>query len=183
MSVTEAAEDNKVIENKHFVCIHGHFYQPPRENPWLEQIEVEDSAAPYHDWNERICAECYAPNTHARILDDSGKVGRMINNYEWISFNIGPTLLRWLEHHAPNVLETIQTADQKSMERCNGHGNALAQAYNHIILPLANPREKILQVRWGIASFKHYFHRKPEGMWLPETAVSTETLETLAETR
>ena len=107
---------------KRFFCIHGHFYQPPRENPWLEAIEVEDSAVPYHDWNERICAECYAPNAHARIVDGSGRVHRMINNYEWISFNIGPTLLAWMERHERRVLEAIREGDRKSLERCRGHG-------------------------------------------------------------
>jgi alpha-amylase/alpha-mannosidase (GH57 family) len=166
---------------KRFFCIHGHFYQPPRENPWLEAIEVEDSAVPYHDWNERICAECYAPNAHARIVDGSGRVHRMINNYEWISFNIGPTLLAWMERHEPRVLEAIRQGDRKSLERCRGHGNAIAQAYNHTILPLASRREKALQVRWGIEVFRHYFQREPEGMWLPEAAVDTETLEVLLE--
>ncbi len=167
---------------KRFFCIHGHFYQPPRANPWTETIEIEDSAAPYHDWNERICAECYAPNTQARIVDGAGQVQRMINNYEWISFNIGPTLLAWLERHEPRVLEAILEADAKSADRCGGHGNAIAQAYNHTILPLATVRDKDLQVRWGIEVFRHYFHREPEGMWLPETAVDTETLEVLAGT-
>jgi alpha-amylase/alpha-mannosidase (GH57 family) len=166
---------------KRFFCIHGHFYQPPRENPWLEAIEVEDSAAPYHDWNERICAECYAPNAHARIVDGSGQVHRMINNYEWMSFNIGPTLLAWMERHGRRTLEPILEADRKSSERCGGHGNAIAQPYNHTILPLARRRDKSLQVRWGIEVFRRHFGRDPEGMWLPETAVDTETLEVLAE--
>ena len=169
------------IASNRFVCIHGHFYQPPRENPWLERIEVQDSASPFHDWNERICAECYAPNAHARIQDDSGRVERMINNYSWISYNIGPTLLMWLEHKAPRVLEAILEADRWSAERCQGHGNAIAQAYNHTILPLAGKQDKDLQVRWGIDTFCRYFQREPEGMWLPETAVDTETLETLAD--
>ncbi len=168
-------------DRKRFLCIHGHFYQPPRENPWLEAIEVEDSAAPYHDWNERICAECYAPNAHARIVDGSGQVHRMINNYEWISFDIGPTLLAWMERHGRRTLEAILEADRKSMERCGGHGNAIAQAYNHTILPLARRRDKVVQVRWGIGAFRHHFGREPEGMWLPETAVDTETLEVLVE--
>jgi len=168
-------------QGKRFFLIHGHFYQPPRENPWIESIEVEDSAAPYHDWNQRICAECYAPNAHARIVDGSGQVHRMINNYEWISFNLGPTLLAWMERHARRTLEAILAADRKSLKRCGGHGNALAQAYNHTILPLAGRRDKELQVRWGIEVFRRYFGREPEGMWLPETAVDTETLEVLAE--
>lgn len=164
-----------------FLCVHGHFYQPPRENPWLEQIELEDSSAPYHDWNERICAECYGPNAHARIVEGSGRVKRMINNYAWMSFNFGPTLLTWLERHAPRVLAAIQEADRISRERCDGHGNAIAQAYNHTILPLSSLRDKRLQVEWGVEAFLHYFRREPEGMWLPETGVDTETLETLAE--
>ncbi len=164
-----------------FVCIHGHFYQPPRENPWLEQIEVQDSAAPFHDWNERICAECYGPNAHARIQNSEGRVERMINNYEWISFNVGPTLLVWLERAAPHLLRAIQDADRASVKRCRGHGNAIAQAYNHTILPLAGLRDKQIQVRWGIEAFHHYFQRPPEGMWLPEAAVDLETLEVLAD--
>jgi alpha-amylase/alpha-mannosidase (GH57 family) len=168
-------------DRKRYFCIHGHFYQPPRENPWLEAIEVEDSAAPYHDWNERIRAECYAPNAHARIVDRDGRVHRMINNYEWISFNIGPTLLGWMERHARRTLESILEADRKSAERCGGHGNAIAQAYNHTILPLSGRRDKTVQVRWGIEVFRHYFQREPEGMWLPETAVDTETLEVLVD--
>lgn len=169
------------IADNRFVCIHGHFYQPPRENPWLESIEVQDSAVPYHDWNERICAECYAPNSHARIQNTTGIVERMINTYEWISYNIGPTLLIWLEQNAPEVLEAILEADRKSTERCQGHGNAIAQAYNHTILPLASKRDKHIQVRWGINTFRRYFRREPEGMWLPETAVDTETLEALVD--
>jgi len=164
-----------------FICIHGHFYQPPRENPWLEQIEVQDSASPFHDWNERICAECYAPNAHARILDPVGRVERMLNNYEWISFDVGPTLVAWLEQKAPQVLQAIQEADRRSLERCGGHGNALAQAYNHVILPLAGRRDKRLQVRWGIESFRRTFGRNPEGMWLPEAAADLETLEVLVD--
>ncbi len=177
MKTPERREDRR----KRFFCIHGHFYQPPRANPWTEAIEVEDSAAPYHDWNERICAECYAPNSHARIVNGSGQVQRMINNYEWISFNVGPTLLAWMERHEPRVLEAILDADVKSARRCGGHGNAIAQAFNHTILPLSSRRDKSVQVRWGIEVFRHYFHREPEGMWLPETAVDTETLEVLAE--
>jgi alpha-amylase/alpha-mannosidase (GH57 family) len=169
------------IATGRFFCIHGHFYQPPRENPWLEAIEVEDSAAPYHDWNERICAECYAPNAHARIVDRSGQVHRMINNYEWISFNVGPTLLAWMKRHGRRTLEAVLEADRKSAERCGGHGNAMAQAYNHTILPLADRKDKVLQVRWGIQVFRDCFQREPEGMWLPETAVDSETLEVLAE--
>ena len=164
-----------------YVCVHGHFYQPPRENPSLEAIELQDSAYPYHDWNERICAECYAPNAFSRLLDDQERIISLVNNYSQISFNFGPTLLSWIETNAPKVYEAIQHADQASQERFAGHGSAMAQAYNHMILPLANRADKTTQVKWGIADFEHRFHRKPEGMWLPETAVDIETLEVLAE--
>ncbi len=164
-----------------YVCVHGHFYQPPRENPSLEAIELQDSAYPYHDWNERICAECYAPNAFSRILDDQQRIISLVNNYAQISFNFGPTLLSWIEANAPKVYEAIQHADQASQERFGGHGSAVAQAYNHMILPLANRADKTTQVKWGIADFEHRFHRKPEGMWLPETSVDIETLEVLAE--
>ena len=164
-----------------YVCVHGHFYQPPRENPSLEAIEVQDSAYPYHDWNERVCAECYAPNALSRILDDQDRVVELVNNYAQMSFNFGPTLLSWMEEKAPKVYESIQLADKLSQEKFSGHGSAIAQAYNHIILPLANRRDKNTQVKWGIRDFEHRFQRKPEGMWLPETAVNFETLEVLAE--
>jgi alpha-amylase/alpha-mannosidase (GH57 family) len=163
-----------------FLCIHGHFYQPPRENPWLEAVEVQDSAYPYHDWNERITAECYAPNAASRILDGEGRVERIVNNYARISFNFGPTLLSWLEAKKPEVYRSILAADVESRERFSGHGSALAQGYNHIILPLANRRDKRTQILWGLADFERRFGRKAEGMWLPETAVDLETLELLA---
>jgi len=163
-----------------YVCIHGHFYQPPRENPWLEAIELQDSAYPYHDWNERITAECYAPNAKSRILDEKGRIVQMANNYAKISFNFGPTLLAWLEEKAPDVYSAILEADQESCKSFAGHGSALAQAYNHMILPLANRRDKVTQILWGIRDFEHRFGRKPEGMWLPETAVDLETLDILA---
>ena len=164
-----------------YLCIHGHFYQPPRENPWLEAIELQDSAHPYHDWNERITAECYATNTAARILDDAGRILKIVSNYPKISFDFGPTLLSWLETRAPKVYQAILDADKVSQEHFSGHGSAMAQAYNHIIMPLANRRDKITQVVWGIRDFEHRFGRRPEGLWLPETAVDTETLEILAE--
>jgi alpha-amylase/alpha-mannosidase (GH57 family) len=164
-----------------FICIHGHFYQPPRENAWLEAIEVQDSAFPYHDWNDRITAECYATNATTRLLDEKGLIRGIVNNYSQISFNFGPTLLSWLENHAPAVYQAILEADRQSRERFSGHGSALAQAYNHMIMPLAAPRDKQTQVLWGIRDFEHRFQRKPEGMWLPETAVDVPTLETLAE--
>lgn len=163
-----------------FVCIHGHFYQPPRENPWLESVEVQDSAAPFHDWNERITAECYGRNTAARIYDGEGRIEGILNNYSRISFNFGPTLLAWLKEKMPWVHDSIVEADHQSRERFSGHGSALAQNYNHIILPLANERDKETQVRWGVLDFEERFGRKPEGMWLAETAADTPTLEVLA---
>ena len=162
------------------ICVHGHFYQPPRENPSLEAIELQDSAYPYHDWNERIAAECYSPNATSRILDTEQRITQMVNNYAHISFNFGPTLLSWIEPNVPKTYQALLEADKSSQEKFSGHGSALAQAYNHMILPLANTRDKVTQIKWGIADFKHRFGRAPEGMWLPETAVNTETLETLA---
>jgi alpha-amylase/alpha-mannosidase (GH57 family) len=164
-----------------YICIHGHFYQPPRENPWLEAIELQDSAYPYHDWNERITAECYAPNSASRILDAEQRVARIVNNYSEISFNFGPTLLSWMQSGAPETYQRILEADRASVERFSGHGSALAQCYNHMIMPLANLRDKHTQVLWGIRDFEYRFGRLPEGMWLPETAVDVETLEVLAE--
>lgn len=163
-----------------YICIHGHFYQPPRENPWLEAVEMQDSAAPYHDWNERVTAECYAPNTSARILDPEGRIESIVNNYEKISFDFGPTLLAWIKENSPEVYHAILQADERSRERFSGHGSALAQAYNHLILPLANARDKRTQVVWGFRDFESRFGRPPEGMWLPETAVDMESLEVLA---
>lgn len=163
-----------------FLCIHGHFYQPPRENPWLESIEIQDSAYPYHDWNERITAECYAPNTASRNLDRDGRIMGIISNYARISFNFGPTLLLWMEKNSPDTYREILEADRQSIVWRSGHGAALAQVYNHIIMPLATLRDKQTQVRWGIRDFEHRFQRFPEGMWLAETAVDTETLEVLA---
>ncbi len=165
----------------HFLCIHCHFYQPPRENPWLEAVELQDSAYPYHDWNERITAECYAPNSASRILDADNRIKKIVNNYARISFNFGPTLLSWLEENAPETYQAILDADRESQKAFSGHGSAIAQAYNHIILPLANRRDKCTQVVWGIRDFEHRFGRHPEGMWLPETAADIETLDVLAE--
>jgi alpha-amylase/alpha-mannosidase (GH57 family) len=164
-----------------FICIHGHFYQPPRENPWIEEVEIEDSAFPYHDWNARITAECYAPNTASRILDTKKSIVDIVNNYASISFNFGPTLLMWLEQNNPKVYSAILDADKESMKQFSGHGSALAQVYNHIIMPLASSRDKRTQVIWGIQDFRHRFGRAPEGMWLAETAVDLETLEILAD--
>lgn len=162
------------------ICIHGHFYQPPRENPWLETVEVQDSAAPFHDWNERITNECYAPNARARLLDGDGRIEKIVSNYSRMSFNFGPTVLSWMKDKMPEIHDAIVSADKKSRERFSGHGSALAQNYNHMILPLANARDKNTQVLWGIRDFETRFGRKPEGMWLAETAADNETLEVLA---
>ncbi|MDI9611689.1 MAG: DUF3536 domain-containing protein [Acidobacteriota bacterium] len=166
---------------ENYICIHAHFYQPPRENPWLETIERQESARPWHNWNERITAECYRPNSIARILDARGRIDRVLNNYSRISFNFGPTLLGWLEANDPWTYRRILAADRESVERFSGHGSALAQAYNHAILPLCNRRDKWTQLVWGIRDFTHRFGRQPEGMWLPETAVDLETLDMMAE--
>lgn len=163
-----------------YICIHGHFYQPPRENAWLEVIEVQDSAHPYHDWNERISAECYAPNAASRILE-SGVIKNIVNNYSRISFNFGPTLLSWLETNDPETYNAVLEADKESQKFFDGHGSALAQVFNHIIMPLANERDKRTQILWGIRDFEYRFGRSPEGMWLAETAVDIDTLEALAE--
>jgi alpha-amylase/alpha-mannosidase (GH57 family) len=163
------------------ICIHGHFYQPPRENPWLEEVEVEDTAYPYHDWNTRITAECYGPNAVSRILDSEKRIIDIVNNYSRISFNFGPTLLTWMETNKPEVYAAILEADVESRKRFSGHGAAIAQVYNHIIMPLATSRDKHTQIHWGIKDFEHRFRRKPEGMWLAETAVDIETLDMLAE--
>jgi alpha-amylase/alpha-mannosidase (GH57 family) len=162
------------------VCVHGHFYQPPREHPWLEQVEQQDSAYPFHDWNERITAECYGPNTHARILDEDGRIRAISDNYSRMSFNIGPTLLAWMEEAAPAVHDAIVAADAAGARRFGGHGSAMAQVYNHVIMPLASERDRVTQVVWGIADFRHRFGRDPEGMWLAECAADTPTLEVLA---
>jgi alpha-amylase/alpha-mannosidase (GH57 family) len=164
-----------------FICIHGHFYQPPRENPWLETVELQDSAAPYHDWNERVTAECYAPNAHARLVDGNGRIERIVNNYAKISFDFGPTLLSWMKDKAPDIHQAIVDADKASRAQFSGHGTALAQCYNHIIMPLASRRDKYTQAAWGIRDFEFRFGRKPEGMWLPETAADDESLDVLAE--
>jgi alpha-amylase/alpha-mannosidase (GH57 family) len=161
-----------------YIAIHGHFYQPPRENPWFEFIEAEESAHPFHDWNERIALECYQPNAHARILDEKGKILEIVNNYSSISFNFGPTLLPWLEKNFQSVYQKILVADREGLRRF-GYGNAIAQVYNHIIMPFANERDKETEVLWGMADFEKRFHRKPEAMWLPETAVNIPTLQVL----
>lgn len=164
-----------------YICVHGHFYQPPRENPWLEAVEIQDSAYPYHDWNERITAECYATNTAARIVDGERRITDIVSNYARISFNFGPTLLSWMELATPEVYRAVLEADRRSIEWRSGHGAAIAQVYNHMIMPLANSRDKRTQVLWGLRDFEYRFQRRPEGMWLAETAVDLETLELLAE--
>jgi alpha-amylase/alpha-mannosidase (GH57 family) len=164
-----------------YICIHGHFYQPPRENAWLEFVEVQDSAYPFHDWNERITAECYSPNAMSRTLDGEGRIDRITNNYSRISFNFGPSLLAWLAAREPEVYRAIIDADKDSRTSFSGHGSAMAQSYNHTILPLSTSRDKYTQVLWGIRDFEFRFGRKPEGMWLPETAVDLEVLDILAQ--
>jgi len=166
---------------KKSICIHGHFYQPPRENPWLEAVELQESAFPYHDWNERIASECYAPNARSRLLDGDGRIESIVSNYSRMSFNFGPTLLSWLKEKMPDVHAAIVESDVKSRERFSGHGSAMAQGYNHMIMPLANEGDKHTQVIWGIKDFEHRFGRKPEGMWLPETAADDESLDVLAQ--
>ena len=168
-------------QNKKYLTIHGHFYQPPRENPWLEAIELQDSALPFHDWNERINKECYNPNSVSKIVDSRNRILDIVNNYEHISFNFGPTLLSWMEQFAPLTYERIIKADIESISEHDGHGNAMAQVYNHIIMPLANENDKITQVKWGVKDFEYRFGRKPEGMWLAETAVDDDTLRVLEE--
>jgi len=168
-------------ERKLYAVIHGHFYQPPRENPWTESIELQKSAFPYHDWNERITHECYLPNSFAKIKDEKGKILSIVNNYSYLSFNFGPTLFSYLEKNFKEEYHKILEGDRISLKKNNGHGNALCQAYNHIILPLANHRDKVTQIRWGIVDFKYRFGRMPEGMWLPETAVNMEVVNVLVE--
>lgn len=164
------------------LVIHGHFYQPPREDPWTGSVPMEPSAAPFHDWNARITTECYGPVSRAR-LPSGGADGepRFLNALEWISFDFGPTLLEWLEREAREVYDRVLEADRRSRARLGGHGNAIAQPYHHVILPLASRRDKRTEVRWGIADFERRFGRAPEGMWLPETAVDAETLDVLAD--
>jgi len=167
--------------SKRFICIHGHFYQPPRENPWLETVETQDSAAPYHDWNERICAECYATNGAARIVNEKNKIMRIVNNYARISFNFGPTLLSWLKDNAQRTYRMIQDGERRSRKAFKGHSSAMAQVYNHIIMPLASERDRLTQIRWGIADYEKHYGARPEGMWLAETAADSRSLELLAQ--
>ncbi|GBF23246.1 glycoside hydrolase family 57, partial [Candidatus Gastranaerophilus sp. (ex Termes propinquus)] len=167
------------MSNEKYLTIHGHFYQPPRENPWLEEIEMQESAKPFHNWNSRICSECYEPNSVSRIVDEYGHILNIVSNYEYMSFNFGPTLLSWMEKYANKAYKRIIDADKRSVEMYGGHGCAIAQVYNHMIMPLANTQDKITQTIWGIKDFEHRFNRKPEGIWLAETAVDEETLEVL----
>jgi len=167
--------------SKRFICIHGHFYQPPRENPWLETVETQDSAAPYHDWNERICAECYATNGAARIVNVQNKIMRIVNNYARISFNFGPTLLSWLKDNAQRTYRMIQDGERRSRKSFKGHSSAMAQVYNHIIMPLASERDRLTQIRWGIADYEKHYGARPEGMWLAETAADSRSLELMAQ--
>jgi hypothetical protein len=163
------------------VVVHGHFYQPPRENPWQGEVEAEPSAAPFHDWNARITHECYEPVSRARVLDEDGRVTEQANLFEWLSFDAGATLLVWLERHAPAVYERVLDGDRVSAARLGGHGNAIAMPYHHVILPLASRRDKVTELRWGLADFERRFGRAAEGVWLPETAADEETLVVLAE--
>ena len=163
------------------LVIHGHFYQPPRENPWTGHVEREPSAHPYHDWNERIHRECYRPNGYARVVDAYGRLERIVNNYANLSFNFGPTLLSWLESRHPETYARILEADRESLRRRGGHGNAIAQGYHHAILPLCNERDRRTQIRWGVSDFRQRFGREPESLWLPETACNDATLDALIE--
>lgn len=158
------------------LVIHGHFYQPPRENPWTGSVDREASAAPDHDWNERVYRQCYRPNAFARVLDGYGRVTQIVNNYAFISFNFGPTLLAWMQERHPETYERILDADRVSSQRNGGHGNAIAQGYNHTILPLMNERDRRTQIRWGLADFRHRYRRTAESLWLPETACNDATL-------
>lgn len=181
MSGNRFTGENIMNHKECYLTVHGHFYQPPRENPWLETIELQDSALPFHDWNERIAEECYSPNAVSRIVDAHNNILDIVNNYELISFNFGPTLLSWLDVHDPRTYERIIEADRLSMEAHNGHGNAIAQVFNHMIMPLANEKDKYTQTVWGIKDFQYRFGRKPEGIWLAETAVDDETLRVLVD--
>ncbi|MDQ3907097.1 MAG: glycoside hydrolase, partial [Acidobacteriota bacterium] len=158
------------------LVVHGHFYQPPRENPWTGEIERQPSARPFENWNERVHSECYRPNAFARIVDSYGRVERIVNNYAHISFNFGPTLFGWLEHFHPVTYARVIEADRVSARARGGHGNAIAQGYHHAILPLCNERDRRTEIRWGVADFRHRFGRDPESLWLPETACDDATL-------
>ncbi|MDP3544515.1 MAG: DUF3536 domain-containing protein [Elusimicrobiota bacterium] len=165
---------------KRFACVHGHFYQPPRENPWTGAVERQPSAGRDHDWNARIARECYVPNGEARVVDSEGRITDIVDNYAWMSFNFGPTLLAWLETAHPHGYARLLTADRESAARLDGHGNALAQAFHHSILPLASHRDRLTEIRWGLADFKKRFGRDAEGLWLPECATDDATMAAVA---
>jgi len=165
--------------NDLYLTIHGHFYQPPRENPWTGVIDRQPSATPFNNWNERITSECYQPNAHAKVKVDKDKVARTVNNYENINFNFGPTLVNWFKKNSPGLLKKIIAADRKSVLKNGGHGNAIAQVYNHIIMPLAARVDQETQIIWGLRHFEHTFGRKSEGMWLSETAIGPLTIKLL----
>jgi hypothetical protein len=161
-----------------YVIIHGHFYQPPRESPWTGLIAAEASAAPFPNWNERILSECYTANAHAHTME--GTVVHVRNNYESLNFDFGPTLAAWMERHGKPAYRAMRRGDELSAAANGGHGNAIAQSYNHSILPLLAPRDRELQIAWGIEDFVYRFGHRPEGIWLPECAVDDATLEAVA---
>lgn len=183
MEIKKEGEAKEKKSYKKYLVIHGHFYQPPRENPWLEEIEIQKSAYPFHDWNERINYECYKPNAFSKIFGKDGKIVKMVNNYTRMNFNFGPTLLSWLERADRETYDKIIEADKISMKEFKGHGNAIAQVYNHVIMPLADKRDKDTQIKWGIYDFEKRFGRKPEGMWLAETAIDYSTIDALIANR
>ncbi len=162
-----------------YFCLHGHFYQPPRENPWTNEIDQEVSAAPFPNWNEKIYQECYKPNTEAAIFNEKGEVTRLVNNFEYINFDFGPTLFEWIRLKHPDTFQKILQADRISCDRFRGKGNSIAQVFNHIIMPLANDRDKVTQVKWGKKYFEYFFKRETDGMWLSETAVNYKTIDVL----
>jgi len=162
------------------LVVHGHFYQPPRENPWSDELETEPSATPFHDWNARINAECYRANAYARIHDRGGRIASIENNYARMSYNFGPTLARWIERHDGRTHTRLVAADAEQ-ERRLGAGAAMAQAYAHPILPLANALDRRTQILWGLADFRRRFGRPAQGFWMPETAASSATLAALIE--
>ncbi len=165
---------------KRYACVHGHFYQPPRENPWTGAVERQPSAGRDHDWNARIARECYVPNGEARVVDGEGRITDIVDNYAWMSFNFGPTLLAWFEKAQPAAYARLIEADRESAKRLDGHGNALAQAFHHAILPLCSPRDRVTEIRWGLADFRKRFGREAEGLWLPECATDEATMAAVA---
>jgi len=165
-------------EAKRSIVIHGHFYQPPRESPWTGLIAPEPSAAPFSNWNERITSECYGANAHAQV--SAGPVIHLRNNYEHLSYDFGPTLMSWMARHGKQAYGAIVRADALSAQRLEGQGNAIAQSYNHSILPLLSDPDKELQIAWGMEDFRFRFKRQPLGIWLPECAVDPATLAAVA---